>query len=72
MVVLSLGKIIGIFIGIITAIFTIIIVIINWWVEGEVTGALLEAFGVHPIMIVLIGIIGFIVLIRIILEIIDR
>ena len=58
-------------IGLIVAIPTILIIIINWWVEGQVVDAVLEAFGVHPIIIVLIGIVGIIVIIKIILNILS-
>ena len=64
---MSLAKIVGLII----AIPTIIIVIINWWAEGQVIDAVLEVFGVHPIIIVLISIAGLIVLIKIILGIIS-
>ena len=40
-----------------------------WFVEGQAIGAVLEAFGVHPIIIVIISIIGIIVLIRMIAEV---
>ena len=63
---MSLAKIVGLII----AIPTISIIIINWWVEGQVVDAVLEAFGVHPIIIALISIVGLIVLIKIILNII--
>ena len=64
---MSLVKIVGLII----AIPAILIITINWWVEGQVANAVLEAFGVHPIIIALISIIGLIVLIKIILNIIS-
>ena len=64
---MSLAKIIGAII----AIPTIVIIIIYWWVEGEVVSAILDAFGVHPLIIALLIIVGLIILIKIILDIIQ-
>lgn len=64
---MSLAKIVGIII----AIPVILVIIINWWAEGKVIDALLEAFGVHPILIALISIIGFIILLKILMNILS-
>lgn len=64
---MSLAKIIG---AIIT-IPTIVIIIINWWIEGEIVSAILDAFSVHPFIITLLSIVGLIILIKIILDIIN-
>ena len=55
-----LSLIVGIFVGI----PLVIIIIFKWFVEGQALGAVMESFGVHPIIIAIIGIFGIIALIR--------
>ncbi|MFW9949359.1 MAG: hypothetical protein ACFFKA_04455 [Candidatus Thorarchaeota archaeon] len=56
-----MGKgIIASVLGFIAFIFVAIPIIIVWYVEGEVTNALLEALGASSGLIILISILGFI------------
>jgi hypothetical protein len=61
---LEILDIISLIVGIIVGIPLIIVIIIKWFVEGQALGAVMESFGVHPIIIVIIGIFGIIALIR--------
>ena len=65
---MELLEIIGWIIGIFVGIPIILVIIIQWFVEGQALSAILEGFGVHPVIIVIISIIGIIALIRIISE----
>lgn len=67
---MSLPKIIGTIITLIVAIPTIITIIITWYIEGAISGSLLQAFGVHTLIIGIISIISFYVLITKILDLI--
>ena len=62
-------EIISLIVGLIIGIPVIIIIIVKWFVEGQAIGAVLEAFGIHPIIIIIISIIGVIALIRMIAEV---
>ena len=67
---MSLPKIIGTIIALIVAIPTIITMIFTWYIEGVISSSLLQAFGVHTLIIGIISIIGFLVLITKILDLI--
>ncbi|RLF58610.1 MAG: hypothetical protein DRN27_04970 [Thermoplasmata archaeon] len=60
---MGLGKIIGIILAIPALILVLIPMFIQFWVEGLVTDALLSAFGISPIIGVLITIAGIIIFI---------
>ena len=59
---MGLGKIIGIIVGIPIFIIAVIPFILNSWVEGQIAESLLQAFGVSPIVVALIVIVGFLLL----------
>ena len=61
---MGLLDIISLIVGIIVGLPIIAIIIFKWFVEGQVLSAVLESFGVHPIIIVIVGILGIIALIR--------
>jgi hypothetical protein len=61
---LEIWDIISLIVGIVVGIPIIAIIIVKWFVEGQVIGAVLESFGVHPIIIVIVGILGLIALVR--------
>ena len=63
-VILGLLDIISLIVGVIVGLPIIIIIIIKSFVEGQVLSAVLESFGVHPIIIVIVGILGIIALVR--------
>ena len=59
---MGLGKIIGIIVGIPIFIIAAIPFILNSWVEGQIAESLLQGFGVSPIIIGLVMIVGFLLL----------
>jgi len=60
---MSLGKIIAIIIAIPTFILIVIPMILTFWTEGIVIDALMEAFGINPIIAGLIAFLGIIALV---------
>lgn len=63
-VILEILDIISLIVGIFVGIPIIAVIIFNWFVEGQALGAVMESFGIHPIIIAIIGIFGIIALIR--------
>ena len=67
--IVDLLEIIGLIVGLVFGIPVIIIIIFKWFVEGQAISAVLESFGVHPVIIGIISIIGIIALIRMVAEV---
>lgn len=66
---MDLGEVIAIIIGLPLLIFAIYRIVVIWWIEGNITGYLLSAFGVPQPLIILISIVGAFALILTIVRI---
>ena len=62
-VIMGLGKIIAIVVAIPTFIAAVIALGLSSWLEGLITESLLQGFGVSPIIIGIVAIVGFLLLV---------